>query len=72
MRTEINRLFCSISALRGDAEDVPAQQMLVLLAIGRHPGITGKELMAAVGLSQSSVSRNTMASARRGATANRA
>jgi DNA-binding MarR family transcriptional regulator len=40
---------------------MPAQQMLVLLAIARQPGITSKELMVAAALAQSSVSRNTMA-----------
>jgi DNA-binding MarR family transcriptional regulator len=60
-RAEIHHLFQAIDAMRTKSDDMPAQQLLCLLAIARHPGITAEQLGREVGVNQSSVSRNTMA-----------
>ena len=45
----------------GDLDDMPIQQALTLLHVGLQPGITHAELVKAIGMEQSSVSRNTAA-----------
>ncbi len=63
-RTEIHRLFNAVEAIWTKTDDMPIQQMLCLLAIARHPGITAEQLGKEVGINQSSVSRNTTALAK--------
>jgi DNA-binding MarR family transcriptional regulator len=58
VKTKIDKLFRAISAISNHQIDMPAQQVLVLLAIARQPGINTTELRNAIGISQSSVSRN--------------
>lgn len=48
----------ALDALRGDAVDIPAQQLQALLAIALQPGLTMSELATRVGMAQSSCSRN--------------
>jgi DNA-binding MarR family transcriptional regulator len=60
-RMEIHHLFQAIDTMWTRTDDMPVQQMLCLLAIARQPGITAEALGKAVGINQTSVSRNTMA-----------
>ncbi len=58
---EIHRLMKAIDAIRDDEADMPTQQVQVFLAVALRPGITAADLGRSVGMSQSSVSRNTSA-----------
>lgn len=66
---ELTALMNSIAAVRdalpeGDAgarDHFTIQQLLTLFAVAKKPGITTRGLMEEVGISRSSVSRNTLA-----------
>lgn len=58
---KINALMNAIAILRDGDEQMQMQTAQVFLAIAIQPGITSKDLVKAVGISQSSVSRNTAA-----------
>lgn len=51
----------TMDVIRGDAVDMPIQQVQTFLAVALQPGITAADLATEVGMSQSSVSRNTAA-----------
>jgi DNA-binding MarR family transcriptional regulator len=58
---EIHSLMKAVDAIRGDAEDMSAQQVQTVLAIALRPGLTTQDLMTMTGMEQSSASRNTKA-----------
>lgn len=61
---EIHSLIKAVDAIRGDAEDMPIQQLQTVLAIALRPGLTMSDLSDAVGMSQASCSRNVAALSR--------
>lgn len=58
---ELNSAMKILSALREDDEQMQMQTAQVFIAIAMQPGITAQQIGEQVGLSQSSVSRNTAA-----------
>lgn len=58
---EIFRFIKALQILRKDDEQLPMQTACVFCTIAMQPGITSAEIADRVGVSQSSVSRNTAA-----------
>lgn len=57
----LNGIMNALAILRGEDEQMQMQTAQVFIAIAMTPGITSQKIAQAVGLSQSSVSRNTAA-----------
>lgn len=58
---ELNTLMKALTVLRGEDEQMQMQTAQVFIAIAMQPGITAQKVGESVGISQSSVSRNTAA-----------
>jgi DNA-binding MarR family transcriptional regulator len=54
-------LIKAIDAIRTESDDMPAQQIQVLLAVVLRPGVIHEGLIKDVGITQASVSRNVAA-----------
>ena len=58
---DLRRLAAIVGAFRAANAELPMQQAALLFAIAMRPGLTATEAGEAVGLSQSSTSRNMLA-----------
>lgn len=62
MNREVIHLFDALKLIRQRvSKDMPTQQILLLLTVARHPGITMPELMQTLDMPQGTVSRNVKA-----------